>query len=411
MSQDVTTRFNVSPAAFKASSCFISIPLVTVAWLLVGYTIAFSDDSAGGRVGSLKHIGMLGINPGTARGPVPELLLATFQLGFAIVTAALVSGAIADRAKFAAWMVFVPVWTIAVYAVVAHWVWAPGGWLFELGALDYAGGMVVEIVSGMSALALALVLGPRIGFKKDAAPAQPAFRAARCRPAVVRLVRFQRRFRPGRQWDARFSLPEHAGGRLPRHDGLARGRADPRRQADDLRCRLGSGRRPGRDHPFVRNCEHPWRCGRRAGAGIVCSFAVGAKFRFGYDDSLDVVGVHFVGGVVGVLLIGLLATEVMTGGARGLFYGGGFAQLGKQSLGALVVGAYALAVSYVLAKLIDRFMGFKVSAEDETTGVDFTQHAETAYAEGVHGYQPSRRPTSFGDLGAPGLRPETAEEG
>ena len=96
-------------------------------------------------------------------------------------------------------------------------------------------------------------------------------------------------------------------------------------------------------------------------AGIVCSFAVGAKFRFGYDDSLDVVGVHFVGGVVGLLLIGLLATEVMTGGARGLFYGGGFAQLGKQSLGALVVGAYAFAVSYVLAKLIDRFIGFRVS--------------------------------------------------
>ena len=112
-----------------------------------------------------------------------------------------------------------------------------------------------------------------------------------------------------------------------------------------------------------------------------------------------------------MLLIGLLATEVMTGGARGLFYSGGFAQLGKQSLGALVVGAYALAVSYVLAKLIDRFMGFKVSAEDETTGVDFTQHAETAYAEGVHGYQPSRRPTSLGDLGAPGPRPERAEEG
>ena len=128
-------------------------------------------------------------------------------------------------------------------------------------------------------------------------------------------------------------------------------------------------------------------------AAIVCSFAVGAKFRFGYDDSLDVVGVHFVGGVVGVLLIGLLATEVMTGGAQGLFYGGGFAQLGKQSLGALVVGVYAFAVSYVLAKVIDRFMGFRVSAEDETTGVDFTQHAETAYAEGVHGHQPSRRPT------------------
>jgi Amt family ammonium transporter len=116
-------------------------------------------------------------------------------------------------------------------------------------------------------------------------------------------------------------------------------------------------------------------------------------------------------GVVGVLLIGLLATEVMTGGAQGLFYGGGFAQLGKQSLGAVVVGVYAFAVSYVLAKLIDRFMGFRVSAEDETTGVDFTQHAETAYAEGVYGHQPSRRPSSFGDLGAAASRTEKAEEG
>src|SRR5258707_4154010 len=147
---------------------FISIPLVTVAWLLVGYTIAFSEDGFGGLVGNLAHIGMRGIDPDTAHGPVPELLFATFQRGFAIVTAALVSGAIADRAKFAAWMVFVPLWTVTVYAVVAHWVWAPGGWLFELGALDYAGGLAVEIVSGMSALALALVLGPRIGFKKDA---------------------------------------------------------------------------------------------------------------------------------------------------------------------------------------------------------------------------------------------------
>ena len=111
-----------------------------------------------------------------------------------------------------------------------------------------------------------------------------------------------------------------------------------------------------------------------------------------------------------MLLIGLLATEVMTGGAQGLFYGGGFAQLGKQALGALVVGLYAFVVSYVLAKLIDRLMGFRVSAEDETTGVDFTQHAETAYAEGVLGYQPSRRPTSFGDLGAPGPLPAKAEE-
>jgi Amt family ammonium transporter len=145
---------------------FISIPLVTVAWLLVGYTLAFSD--GGGFIGGLAHAGMRGIDPDTIHGPVPELLYATFQLSFAIITAALVSGAIADRAKFAAWMVFVPIWAVVVYSVVAHWVWAPSGWLFKMGVLDYAGGLVVEIVSGSSALALALVLGPRIGFKVEA---------------------------------------------------------------------------------------------------------------------------------------------------------------------------------------------------------------------------------------------------
>ena len=147
---------------------FISIPLVTVAWLLVGYTLAFSADGGGGLIGDLSHFGMVGIDPNTLHGAVPELLFATFQLTFAIITAALISGAIADRAKFSAWMVFVPIWAIVVYAVVAHWVWSPDGWLFKLGVLDYAGGLVVEIVSGSSALALALVLGPRIGFNKDA---------------------------------------------------------------------------------------------------------------------------------------------------------------------------------------------------------------------------------------------------
>src|SRR6195952_4692987 len=120
---------------------FISIPLVTVAWLLFGYTLAFSGEGNGGLIGDLSHVGMAGIDPGTVHGSVPELLYSTFQLTFAILTAALVSGAIADRAKFSAWMVFVPVWVVAVYSIVAHWVWAPGGWLFKLGALDYAGGL------------------------------------------------------------------------------------------------------------------------------------------------------------------------------------------------------------------------------------------------------------------------------
>jgi ammonium transporter, Amt family len=374
---------------------FISIPLVTVAWLLVGYTLAFSPDGAGGFIGDLSHVGMLGITPETAHGAVPELLYATFQLGFAIVTAALVSGAIADRAKFSAWMVFVPVWAIVVYSVVAHWVWGPDGWLAKLGVLDYAGGLVVEIVSGSSALALALVLGPRIGFKKDS-----------MRPHNLPFVLLG----VGLLWFGWFGF--NAGSAL-----AANGTAAAIFLNTLVAGCLGmlgwlsvEQIRDGRPTTFgaasgvvaglvaiTPSCGTVNTLGAAVvglAAGIVCSFAVGAKFRFNYDDSLDVVGVHFVGGVVGVLLIGLFATAVMTSGPQGLFYGGGLAQLGKQVLATVVVALYAFTVSFFLAKLIDRVMGFRLSAEDETTGVDFTQHAETAYAEGVHGHLPLRRPGS-----------------
>ena len=376
---------------------FIAIPLVTVTWLLVGYSLAFSGHGIGGFIGDLSHAGMAGIGPSTAHGSVPELLYATFQLSFAIITAALVSGAIADRAKFAAWMVFVPVWSILVYAVVAHWVWAPGGWLFKMGVLDYAGGLVVEIVSGASALALALVLGPRIGFKIDA-----------MRPHNLPFVLLG----VGLLWFGWFGF--NAGSAL-----AANGTAAAIFLNTLVAGCLGmlgwlsvEQIRDGRPTTFgaasgvvaglvaiTPSCGTVNTLGAAVvglAAGIVCSFAIGLKFRFGYDDSLDVVGVHFVGGVVGVLLIGFLATAVMTGGADGLFFGGGFGQLGKQALAMVVVAGYAFAMSYALAKLIDRLMGFRLSPEDETAGVDFTQHAETAYAEGVHGHQPLRRPL-FGE--------------
>jgi len=376
---------------------FIAIPLVTVTWLLVGYSLAFSGHGVGGFIGDLSHAGMAGIGPSTAHGSVPELLYATFQLSFAIITAALVSGAIADRAKFAAWMVFVPVWSILVYSVVAHWVWAPGGWLFKMGVLDYAGGLVVEIVSGASALALALVLGPRIGFKVDA-----------MRPHNLPFVLLG----VGLLWFGWFGF--NAGSAL-----AANGTAAAIFLNTLVAGCLGmlgwlsvEQIRDGRPTTFgaasgvvaglvaiTPSCGTVNTLGAAVvglAAGIVCSFAIGLKFRFGYDDSLDVVGVHFVGGVVGVLLIGFLATAVMTGGADGLFFGGGFGQLGKQALAMVVVAGYAFAMSYALAKLIDRLMGFRLSPEDETAGVDFTQHAETAYAEGVHGHQPLRRPL-FGE--------------
>lgn len=387
---------------------FISIPLVTVAWLLVGYSLAFSDGSTGGLIGGLSRAGMAGIGPDTAHGSVPELLYVTFQLSFAIITAALISGAIADRARFAAWMVFVPAWSIVVYSVVAHWVWAPDGWLFKLGVLDYAGGLVVEIVSGASALALALVLGPRIGFKQDA-----------MRPHNLPFVLLG----VGLLWFGWFGF--NAGSALAAN-GMAAAvflntlvagclgmlgwlTVEQIRDGKPTTFGAASGIVAGLV-AITPSCGMVSTFGAAVvgvAAGVVCAFAIGVKFKLNYDDSLDVVGVHFVGGVVGVLLIGLLATAVMTGGPQGLFYGGGLGQLGKQAMAMAVVAAYAFTVSYGLGKLVDRVMGFRLSAEDETGGVDFSQHAETAYAEGVHGHQQVRRPL-FGDRDA-FRRPDSEE--
>ena len=280
-----------------------------------------------------------------------------------------------------------------MYSVVAHWVWGSGGWLSKLGALDYAGGLVVEIVSGCSALALALVLGPRIGFKKDA-----------MRPHNLPLLFVG----VGLLWFGWFGF--NAGSAL-----AANGTASAIFLNTLVAGCLGmlgwlsvEQIRDGRPTTFgaasgvvaglvavTPSCGTVNTLGAAVvglAAGIVCSFAVGAKFRFNYDDSLDVVGVHFVGGVVGVSLIGLLATAAMTSGPQGVFYGGGFAQLGKQALAIVVVAFYAFTVSFVLAKLIDRVIGFRLSPEDEATGIDLAQHAETAYAEGVHGHLPLRRP-------------------
>ena len=380
---------------------FISIPLVTVSWLLFGYSLAFSGTGEGGLIGNLAHFGLRGIGPASVHGQVPELLFATFQLSFAIITAALISGAIADRAKFAAWVVFVPIWAVAVYAVVAHWVWAPGGWLARLGVLDYAGGLVVEMVSGASALALVLVLGPRLGFKKDV-----------MRPHNLPFVLLG----VGLLWFGWFGF--NAGSAMAA-DGTAAAiflntlvagclgmlgwlAVEQIRDGKPTTFGAASGVVAGLV-AITPSCGTVNTLGAVVvglTAGMVCAFAIGWKFRFNYDDSLDVVGVHFVGGVIGTLLIGLLATATMTAGPQGLFYGGGLAQLGKQAMAAVIVAGYAFGMSYLVAKVIDLVIGFRISPDDEASGVDFSQHAETAYAEGVHGHAGPRRP----GLG-PGLGP------
>ena len=245
--------------------CFISIPVVTIAWLLAGYSLAFGQDAGGGLIGNLDHFGLLGIDPTTVRSGIPELLFVTFQLGFAIVTAALVCGAIADRARFSAWMIYIAVWTVAIYAPVAHWVWGPDGWLASFGAVDYAGGLVVEIVSGASALALALVLGPRIGFKSEAMrPHNLPFVLLGVGSAVVRLVRLQRGLSARRGRQGVGGVPQHADRRVPRNARLDLRRASPRRSADDVRCGVGRDRRTRRDHAGVRIRRPDRRIRRRA---------------------------------------------------------------------------------------------------------------------------------------------------
>ncbi|MEV0577454.1 ammonium transporter [Streptomyces sp. NPDC050392] len=379
---------------------FVSIALVTVAWLLAGYSLAFGDDAFGGVIGDLRHVGMAGIGPDTLTGSVPTLLFTTFQLTFAIITAALISGAIADRTKFAAWLVLVPVWTLLVYAPVAHWVWGPGGWIKDsLGALDFAGGLVVEIASGASGLALALVVGPRIGFRKDA-----------MRPHNLPMVMLG----AGLLW---FGWLGFNGGSALGANGLA---------AASVLNTLVAGCTGLLGWLFVEQKRdgHPTTFGAASGAvaglvaitpacgtvgilggaavgltaGVVCSYAVAWKFRFGYDDSLDVVGVHFVGGIVGTLLIGLFATAAMTGGAEGLLYGGGFGQLARQAVAVLAVAAYTFLMTYAIGKAVDRLMGLRASEDDELTGLDQTVHAESAYDHGALGHgapQAVTRPTTL----------------
>ncbi|MEW2605035.1 ammonium transporter [[Kitasatospora] papulosa] len=373
---------------------FVSIALVTVVWLVAGYSLAFGDDAFAGLIGGLGHVGMVGIGPDDLTGGVPTLLFTTFQLTFAILTAALISGAIADRMKFAAWLVLVPAWTLLVYVPVAHWVWGPGGWIKDsLGALDFAGGLVVEITCGASGLALALVIGPRIGFKKDA-----------MRPHNLPMVMLG----AGLLW---FGWLGFNGGSALGANGLA---------AASVLNTLVAGCTGLLGWLFVeqRRDGHPTTFGAASGvvaglvaitpacgtvgvlgaavvglaAGVVCSYAVAWKFRFDYDDSLDVVGVHFVGGVVGTLLVGLFATSTMTGGTDGLFYGGGAGQLARQAAAVLAVAAYTFLMTYGIGKVIDRMMGVRASEEEELTGLDQTVHAESAYDHGGLGHATAQTP-------------------
>jgi Amt family ammonium transporter len=386
-----------------------SIVILTVVWLAYGYSLAFTTDEKSGLIGGLDAVGMSGVIT-TASGTIPTPVFATFQLTFAIITTALVSGAIAERAKFSAWCVFCFLWATFVYVPIAHWVFffdgGKGGWIGDrLGALDFAGGTAVEINSGAAGLAMALVLGRRLGWRRDP-----------MRPHNLPFVMLG----AGLLWFGWFGF--NAGSALAANMQAGMVLANTQIAASCAivgwlvveRIRDGSlttfGAASGAVAGLVAitpSCASVTPLGA-AGVGVVagmaCSAAVALKYRLGYDDSLDVVGVHLVGGLVGTLMIGLLASAEATGiltedkndGVNGLFYGGGADQLGRQAIAAGAVLAYSFVVTLLLGLLVHKTMGFRVTPEDEITGLDLTEHAETAYELGPATSHPARMPVSSG---------------
>jgi Amt family ammonium transporter len=360
---------------------FSALAIVPVLWVLYGYSLAFSPDG-NQLLGGFERLGLNNISVETAYGTIPEYVFVAFQLMFAIITVALISGAIADRAKFSAWLVFVVVWVSVVYFPVAHWVFDfgdNGGWIAtKLEALDFAGGTAVHINAGAAGLALALVLGKRTGWRRD--PMRPhnlpfvllgagllwfgwfGFNAGSAVGAngLAGLAFVNTAVATGAAiigWIAVEYFRDKKGTSLGAASGAVAGLVAITPAAGAL-SPFGS---------IILGII----------AGILCALAVGLKYKLGYDDSLDVVGVHLVGGLVGTILIGFLAV-----GDVGLFYGGGAEQLWKQFVAAAAVLAYSFVLTYVIGKLIDVTIGFRISEEDEVTGIDQVEHLETAYEYG-----------------------------
>jgi len=374
---------------------FGALGLIGVLWVLYGYAITFSNAGVGNFVGvdsiigiDLSQLGLAGAYQealdGSQTTAFPTLAFAAFQATFAIITVALISGAIADRAKFGSWLIFAGVWATLVYFPVASWVFnftltdgvtSDGGWIaYTVGAIDFAGGTAVHINAGAAALALALVLGKRVGFGKGVSvPHNPPF---------VLLG-------AGLLWFGWFGF--NAGSELAA-DGVAAiafintiaapaaavlGWLVVEKIKDGKATSVGaaSGAVAGlvAITPACAALTPGWAIVLGIIAGAVCALAIDLKFKLGFDDSLDVVGIHLVGGLIGTLYIGLLGTGV------GAFLGGGFEQLGKQAIAAFAVLAYSFVLSFAIGWVIQKTIGFRIKNEDELAGVDLVVHGEEGY--------------------------------
>ena len=364
---------------------FGALAIVFVLWIAYGFSMVFGDSVGGkGLIGDVgQFIFLNGLdNPTKLIATIPAAVFIAFQGTFAAITVALISGSIADRAKFGAWMVFAGIWATLVYFPVAHWVFAfddfvakTGGWIAnDLGALDFAGGTAVHINAGAAGLALALILGKRVGFGKSP-----------MRPHSLPLVMLGAAL----LWFGWFGF--NAGSAVAANGtaGLALLNTIGATTAAVLSWLLVEKIRDG----------HATSLGAASGvvaglvaitpacaavnasgaliigvvAGALCALSVGLKFKLGFDDSLDVVAVHLVGGIVGTILIGFVGVDV------GLFNGGGTDQLVKQVIGAGAVLAYSFIATLIIGKIIDLTIGFRISRDEEVAGIDLAIHAERAY--------------------------------
>ena len=373
----------------------ISKGVVSVLWVIYGFELAFGYKADSPWYGSFSFSGLGGVvDDFTNNGglyPIPVLVFAAFQLMFAIITPAIISGAIADRAKFTSWAVFVAIWSTLVYFPVAHWVFAFGnkvgdtvtgaGFLARQGLEDFAGGTAVHINAGAAALALAIVLGKRVGWRKES-----------MRPHSLPLVMLG----SGLLWFGWFGF--NAGSALAANGIAALALMNTQvaaaaalagwllvekiRQGHPTSLGAASGAVAGLV-AITPACAFvaPWAAvviGLLA--GVLCSLATGLKYRFNLDDSLDVVGVHLIAGIWGSVAIGFFgASSVNSVGVDGLLYGGGAALLGKQAFGVAFVAAYSFIATLIIGYAIEKTIGFRVKRDVEVAGIDLNEHAETAY--------------------------------
>ncbi|MFT3775095.1 MAG: ammonium transporter [Minicystis sp.] len=358
---------------------FSALPLVTLQWMIVGYSLCFGA-SRGGLIGSLEFAGLGGLVT-QAKGTVPHLAFTAYQMMFAVITPALIAGAFAERMRFSAYVIFTLLWTTFVYDPVAHWVWAEKGWLAQMGALDFAGGTVVHLAAGVSALVCAVVLGKRTGYPHE-----------RHAPHNLTMTLTG----AGILWFGWFGF--NAGSALAANGLAALALVDTHIAAGAGACawlfvewwHRGKPTALGVASGLVAGLVGitpaagfvaPWAAAVIGlAAGAVCYFAVVSKERLGYDDTLDAFGVHGVGGALGALLTGVFASKALNDGGRDGVIHGNVGQMVPQIVGVVVVGLYAAVLTFGILKIIDKIVGLRVPVSDEREGLDSTEHGEQGYA-------------------------------